>query len=96
MDIKDLEGDPETGLQVLIRSSVKRLRELCGGRPRYSVVWKRKDGKGDAVRISCRKGPVLYVHWSALGAYPPRGMSRKIAIGTFLREYERVKKGRER
>jgi hypothetical protein len=87
-DIKDLEGSLESGKKALLEMAIRNLNIACNGKPFKQTLWKRKDGKGKVERISKREGVYLYLKWDALGAYPPPGMSRRVSIGEFLKDYE--------
>ena len=53
--------------------------------------WARKGGDArHTYRITTWRGDTIYYCWDALGAYPPRGMSLRMPIGQFLREFEPI------
>jgi len=79
----------ESDIKLLFRLGTSSLRKAAKHRDYFNAVWTRRNSnKKHAYRISCRRGGSVYLKWAEIGAYPPRGLSTRMTIGDFLKEFE--------
>ena len=66
-----------------------RIRKAAKRHDYFKALWVFKGGNPKhRHRIIKRVGCYVYLRWAELGAYPPRGLSRKVTVGELLENYE--------
>ncbi len=82
----------EETYKTLHRAGTAKIRKAAKRHNYFKALWVFKGGNHKhKYRIVRRAGTYVYLRWAELGAYPPRGLSRKVTVGDFLKDYELYK-----